>query len=160
MPSAHVPSRRFAHLDLVLCALATACSPSAERDESGHLDVAMRALPAVHAHLALTHPAKAPPKPDCPAEMVKIDGHCIDRFEAHIVEVIDGVEIVHPHNQPVCRDEAFAVTDGRWLQRTQRASGHKLERIEARSSADVYPQGYMSQVHAARACENAGKRFQ
>lgn len=78
--------------------------------------------------------AAAPPASGCPAEMVAVEGFCIDRWEAHLVRV-DGA----PH------DAAERPPAG--------------PRVEARSAAGVLPQGYLSRTEAAAACHHAGKRL-
>ena len=76
--------------------------------------------------------------PACPTNMARIDGFCIDRYEAVLVQrTADGKEIAHP----ACE----APVDG--------------VRYEARSVRGVRPQGYISQVSSDEACQNAGKRL-
>ncbi len=73
----------------------------------------------------------------CPPEMVRIGAFCVDRYEAFVVELReDGAEAEHSPFTPV---------DG-------------LE-VRAKSAGGTYPQGYISQAQAARACANAGKRL-
>jgi hypothetical protein len=72
----------------------------------------------------------------CPDEMVHLAGFCIDRYEAHVVEVVDGGERAHSPYVPV---------DGLV--------------VAARSARGVVPQGYISQVQAQKACQAAGKRL-
>lgn len=73
----------------------------------------------------------------CPGEMVLSGGACMDRYEAHLlVEGADGKLSPHPAEK-----------------RPPRA------RVLAASSAGVKPQAYISQVEAAAACQNAGKRL-
>jgi sulfatase modifying factor 1 len=94
---------------------------------------------------ALDAPAPAPtrervPSPPalwCPPEMVRIDGLCIDRYEAHLVQMVDGRETRHPYS----------------------SRPRRRVRYEARSDKGVKPQGYISHVEATRACRNAGKRL-
>lgn len=73
----------------------------------------------------------------CPAEMVLIQGFCVDRYEAYVVEVgPDGGEAPHsPYD--VIGDAS----------------------VRAKSAAGVVPQGYISQIEATAACETAGKRL-
>lgn len=75
--------------------------------------------------------------PSCPKEMAAAAGVCIDRYEAHLLhKELDGSLKPHPpYERPL---------DGVFV---------------ARSEAGVKPQGYVSRVEAARACENAGKRL-
>lgn len=76
-------------------------------------------------------------KPRCSAEMALVEQSCVDRYEAHLLEPDAGGALV-PH-PPHLRPEG--------------------ERYVAASCAGVKPQGLISQVEAARACENAGKRL-
>ena len=73
----------------------------------------------------------------CPTEMVAIGTYCVDRYEAYVVE-LDAVGNEQPHSP-------FLVVDGLT--------------IRAKSAGGVTPQGYISQVQAAAACQNAGKRL-
>jgi hypothetical protein len=77
----------------------------------------------------------------CMTEMALValpdGGVCVDRWEAHVVEVGDAGEEV-PHSP-------YLVVDGLT--------------VRARSAPGVVPQGYISQVQAATACANAGKRL-
>ncbi|MEP7051202.1 MAG: SUMF1/EgtB/PvdO family nonheme iron enzyme [Pseudomonadota bacterium] len=74
---------------------------------------------------------------DCRAGMVRVAGYCIDRYEAYVVELDDnGKESEHSPYTPV---------DGL--------------RVRAKVAAGVVPQGYISQVQALQACQNAGKRL-
>lgn len=91
----------------------------------------------------LTDVAAAPlaasrPRTDgCPEGMARIGGYCIDRYEAYVVELdAQGSESDHSPYSPV----------------------DKL-RVRAKVAEGVVPQGYISQVQAASACENAGKRL-
>jgi len=73
----------------------------------------------------------------CPPEMVRIQGFCVDRYEAYVVELDeDGNE--HPHSP-------YLVVDGLI--------------VRAKSAGHVVPQGYISQVEATAACGEAGKRL-
>lgn len=73
----------------------------------------------------------------CPAGMAHVKGYCIDRYEAHVVEVdASGHESPHSPYTPV---------DGL--------------KVRAKVAEGVVPQGYISQVQAQNACENAGKRL-
>jgi hypothetical protein len=73
----------------------------------------------------------------CAPEMVLIESFCVDRYEAFVVELgPDGGERVHsPYD--VIGDAS----------------------VQARSAPGVVPQGYISQLEATLACENAGKRL-
>ena len=73
----------------------------------------------------------------CPAGMAHVDGYCIDRYEAYVVELdATGSELPHSPYLPV---------DGL--------------KIRAKVAEGVIPQGYISQVQARSACQNAGKRL-
>ena len=73
----------------------------------------------------------------CPPGMAHIARFCIDRYEAYVVELGEGdTEQAHSPYTPV---------DGL--------------RVRAKVEAGVVPQGYISQVQAASACQNAGKRL-
>jgi len=70
--------------------------------------------------------------------MAQIGRYCIDRYEAHLVEIgAGGEEVIHPHN---ARPLAGV-------------------RYQARSKAGVWPQGYVSRDEAEAACGAAGKRL-
>jgi hypothetical protein len=101
----------------------------------------------------LAAPAAAKPAPafrdGCRAEMARVDGFCVDRFEAHLVIERDGVETVHPFNRPVCDPRRD----------TPSQCGQTLSLLQARSAPDVLPQAYVSQVQAGAACQNVGKRL-
>jgi hypothetical protein len=73
----------------------------------------------------------------CLGGMVRVGAYCIDRYEAHVVEVDpSGNELPHsPH----------ATVSGL--------------NIRAKVAANVIPQAYISQKEAATACANAGKRL-
>jgi hypothetical protein len=75
----------------------------------------------------------------CPGSMAEIDGRfCIDRYEASLVDVSPtGEERVH---SPFVAVDAHAS-------------------VRAVSAPNVFPQGYISAVEAARACAGAGKRL-
>lgn len=73
----------------------------------------------------------------CPNGMAHVKGYCIDRYEAHVVELdAQGRESPHSPYTPV---------DGL--------------KVRAKVAEGVVPQGYISQVQAQRACQNAGKRL-
>jgi formylglycine-generating enzyme len=80
----------------------------------------------------------------CPRAMVEIAGlgptmpaFCIDRYEASLVDVLpNGEERAHSPFTPVGEQHVRAV-----------------------SSANVFPQGYISAVEAQRACKASGKRL-
>jgi formylglycine-generating enzyme len=88
----------------------------------------------------LAHPVHAsdgPPTP-CPPEMAFTAGICMDRYEAHLLE----------------RGE-----DGSLTPFPPFARPKKQGTFVAESRAGVRPQGYISQLEAASACRNAGKRL-
>jgi formylglycine-generating enzyme len=73
----------------------------------------------------------------CATGMARIKSYCIDRYEAYVVELDeDGQESPHSPYTPV--------------------EGLK---VRAKVAAGVVPQGYISQVQAAQACQSAGKRL-
>jgi formylglycine-generating enzyme required for sulfatase activity len=70
--------------------------------------------------------------------MAHVDRSCIDRYEAHLVVGEKGGPMrPWPHNRLAPPNR----------------------RYEARSAAMHFPQGYIHQLEAARACDNAGKRL-
>lgn len=73
----------------------------------------------------------------CPVDMVALDSFCIDRFEAYVVE-IDALNVEREHSP-------YARIDGL--------------RVRAKAAAKHVPQGYISQVEAVSACNEAGKRL-
>ena len=74
----------------------------------------------------------------CAPAMARINGFCIDRFEASVVEVsLSKFEIPHPASE-------------------QLKPG---VRYEARSLGGAFPQAYINREQAADACKNAGKRL-
>jgi formylglycine-generating enzyme required for sulfatase activity len=94
----------------------------------------------VHKHegpdAALGPPGRPPGSP-CFEGQVRIEGFCIDKYEAYLVELDDqGRE--HPHSPyDVIGDK----------------------RVRAKVARDVVPQAYISQVQAKGACGSAGKRL-
>jgi sulfatase modifying factor 1 len=95
--------------------------------------------PSSRSGLAFVPPAAAPEyRAKCPPDMVRIADFCIDRYEARLVQLEDDGRIVpHPHYD---RPEPG-------------------KRYLALSEAGVFPQGYVSRLESASACENAGKRL-
>ncbi|MFH0884435.1 MAG: SUMF1/EgtB/PvdO family nonheme iron enzyme [Candidatus Micrarchaeota archaeon] len=77
----------------------------------------------------------------CPDWMVRVFNeprdYCIDRFEAHLVEIRGGVETVHPSS----------------------VSPPPLGRFIAKSLPGVLPQSSVNRKIAENACWNAGKRL-
>ena len=91
--------------------------------------------------LSLARPVRAnadSPRP-CPPEMAISAGVCMDRYEARLLE----------------RGEDGALTPFSPVARPKAGSGVFV----AESRAGVRPQGYISQLEAASACQNAGKRL-
>ncbi len=73
----------------------------------------------------------------CPPDMAEVEGYCVDRYEASLVEIMhDGTERPYPHYAPV---------DGK--------------DVRAVSVPGAYPQGFISEVQAADACAASGKRL-
>ncbi|MFI5303030.1 MAG: formylglycine-generating enzyme family protein [Polyangiales bacterium] len=92
--------------------------------------------------VAKTSSAKAKTSsPTCPNGMSAIPttggGYCIDKFEGSLVEVL-----------PKGKTKAFSATST--------VTGRVVRAV---SKKGVAPQGYISQVEAAGACEHAGKRL-
>ena len=77
-----------------------------------------------------------PPLPECPEGMAHIEGFCIDRHEAHLVDADAPDKVLSPYDRP----DADA-------------------KLMARSRAGVVPQGYLNRFEAAKACAGAGKRL-
>lgn len=73
----------------------------------------------------------------CPTGMAHINGYCIDRYEAYVVE-LDAAGGESPHSP-------YMPVDGL--------------KVRAKVAEGVVPQGYISQVQAQSACQNAGKRL-
>jgi len=100
-------------------------------------------VPAGASTVAAPVPTRRPPSPPapptlaCPTDMARIGKLCIDRYEAHLVIVVDGKESRHPYSSRPPRRAHY----------------------EARSAKGVKPQGYISRLEAERACNNAGKRL-
>ncbi len=70
--------------------------------------------------------------------MVAVASFCVDRFEAHLFELLPSGEArLHPHH-------------------ARPASGRSYR---AANAAGVFPQAYLSRPEAAAACEAAGKRL-
>ncbi len=76
-------------------------------------------------------------KQACPPEMARVEGFCVDKWEAFVVE-LDAAGREHPHSP-------YAVIAGK--------------HVRAKSAPGVIPQGYTSQIEAREACESAGKRL-
>jgi hypothetical protein len=77
-------------------------------------------------------------RPRCPDDaMTLIGAFCVDRWEAYVVE-LDAHGAEHPHSP-------YEPVDGLT--------------VRAKSAPHAVPQGYISQVQAAGACAQAGKRL-
>jgi formylglycine-generating enzyme len=88
---------------------------------------------AVFASSEVPHVAAAA----CPVGMAFIAGYCIDRYEAYVVEL--------DANDREAEHSPYTPVDGL--------------RVRAKVAEGVVPQGYISQVQAQSACQNAGKRL-
>lgn len=126
----------------LFAAIFTGCGGSGDdTNDASEAGIAVDAGDAnVNADVATSSDAAtrdAGPDTGCPAEMNRIDSFCVDRWEAHVVEVDDaGNETAH---------SPYDVVDGL--------------RVRAKSEGDVFPQGYISQTQATAACAEAGKRL-
>lgn len=80
----------------------------------------------------------SPHDPGCLPGMVRIGAFCIDKYEAYVVDV-DGNGKETPHSP------YLVVADGGV--------------VRAKVAAGVVPQGYISQLQATAACNEAGKRL-
>lgn len=116
----------------------------------------------------------APSSPTgCPAEMVRVEQFCIDRYEMATVDHRTG-ELLSPFYPPSARlveSVLLAWNTERWssggararemplpeLPRIQREGKHYTPRAVSRPG--LVPQGYLSRTLARVACENAGKRL-
>lgn len=85
-------------------------------------------------HAASAAPKEAPSA--CGSGMVLTGSFCIDAYEAHLVLSSDPSKVHDPARPP-----------------------SETERYQARSTAHVLPQGYISRDQAKLACEAAGKRL-
>jgi len=103
----------------------------------------------------------------CPAEMVDVGGRfCVDRYEASLVDAARGREI-SPYFAPSRGDALQALAafeDGEPPGAPPLPLIPAWERIEifsprAESNAGVVPNGYVSGLLAAKACEAAAKRL-
>jgi formylglycine-generating enzyme len=116
-----------------------------------------------------------PPAPaaaaSCPAEMVRIDDYCIDRWEASLIDAQSGGALspyYPPHPRLLARVHAVWQIE-RELLGDESARAMPLPivpvvqradfSIKAVSAGGVVPQGYLTQHLARRACEAAGKRL-
>ena len=86
---------------------------------------------------AAPRPVATKAHPPCSDDMALVGSSCVDRYEAHLLEEqADGSLKAHPA----------------WERPEQK-------RYVAASRAGIKPQGFISQIQAASACENAGKRL-
>jgi hypothetical protein len=76
--------------------------------------------------------------PGCPTEMARVDGFCVDRWEASLIEVLPNGE------------------ERRW---SPFASVEPGIVVRAVSLPGAVPQGYISGSQAREACERSGKRL-
>jgi formylglycine-generating enzyme len=116
-------------------------------------------------------PPAAGSVPTCPAEMVRLGGYCIDRWEASLVDAQSGSALspyYPPHPKLLARIHSVWQVERRLLgDESARAMPLPLVpsvqradfSIKAVSVAGVVPQGYLSYHLARRACEAAGKRL-
>ena len=106
---------------------------SASGSTPGATAAAIHGLGDIHADTA----SAVSPAGSCPAGMAYVKGYCMDRYEAYVVELdASGRELPHSPYAPV---------DGLT--------------VRAKVAEGVVPQGYISQVQAQNACQNAGKRL-
>jgi hypothetical protein len=127
--------RSAATWGLIAIVLAAGCSNAPDLAIDLAVPDAGSALP--DASFIDAAPIDAAPDPGCLSGMVRIENFCVDRFEAHVVEV-DSQGNEHPHSP-------FDIVDNLT--------------VRAVASGGVMPQGYISQVQAADACRLAGKRL-
>ena len=82
-------------------------------------------------------PAQSPGGPGCPDGMARVDNFCVDRYEAALMQV---------NNDNTLTPWSPYLNPGQ-------------TRVRAWSAAGVVPQGYITQVQASQACQQAGKRL-
>lgn len=109
----------------------------------------------------------------CPAEMVRVEQFCIDRYEMATVDHQTS-ELLSPFYPPKARLVESVLLA--WNTERRSAGGARAREVplpelplvqrlrrdyvpRAVSRPGVIPQGYMSQILARQACENAGKRL-
>jgi formylglycine-generating enzyme required for sulfatase activity len=93
--------------------------------------------PAEHAKTSTNSAHEGTANSECASDMARVGSACIDRYEASLLRRNeDGALVPHPNYE--------------------RPTGATFV---AQSKAGVRPQGYVSQLEAASACENAGKRL-
>ena len=146
---------------LMMCAsMALSCAPHG---------LAKEVSPAL---LGAGGPVNAAPTAPCPSEMVPIaQRFCIDRYEAAMEEV-HRAQLFSPYYPANPAELRRAVTGQTWGPAALGKETLKPEvprlpewelssetRARAVSRAGVTPQGYLSKVSAAAACQAAGKRL-
>lgn len=116
--------------------------------------------------------AEAAEQAACPAEMLQVNGFCIDRWEISTIDKKTG-KALSPYYPPHPR--LFAYTYNYWQLQRRRAKDEsvrnyalpQLPDVQRRghfepvavSKPGVVPQGYLSFYTASKACKNAGKRL-
>jgi formylglycine-generating enzyme required for sulfatase activity len=96
-------------------------------------------LGATLALLALRPPLATAERKGCPAGMTRVEGFCIDAYEASLDVVGKGGKTLRRHSPYHTPKPGL--------------------RVAARSRRGVVPQAYLSQEQAAEACEAVGKRL-
>jgi sulfatase modifying factor 1 len=109
---------------------------SAQKPGPDNLPHASGTVPPYRPPSTAATSANPAPRPPIQDEMIDLGGFSIDRYEATLIRIEDGKESVHPYYQRPEDDGLIAV-----------------------SRPGVFPQGYLSQVEAARFCQNAEKRL-
>ncbi|MEW6722728.1 MAG: SUMF1/EgtB/PvdO family nonheme iron enzyme [Candidatus Micrarchaeota archaeon] len=141
--ASNTPRRPFA---AIASGLLLSCGMQAESQS----ETATHSPPYVNPSSDAAVPAEPRlPRPDfryrgltrgCPVWSVRVGDSprdfCIDRFEAHLVEMRGGKELIHPHFQIPGRDDFIA-----------------------RSAPMVRPQRSVNRLEARSFCTNAGKRL-
>ena len=129
-------SRSFRAALAACSAVLPACNPTAAA--STHRPALEHAAAGATAAAAPTQAPGAEARPACPEGMAKVDGVCIDRWEAHLVtRDPDGGHSRHAHYLRPAEGRVY----------------------EARSAPGVFPQAYISRVESEAACAEAGKRL-
>lgn len=133
------------HLTAALPAVLFGCNDSG----GSHAHAAQRSAPAITTGSSAPDAEPIPAAPDplaaprgmingCSSDMVRIEGYCIDRYEAHLV----------------IRSET-----GRYSTHSPYERPEPSVLYEARSDLDAVPQAYISRTEADAACQHAGKRL-
>ncbi len=83
--------------------------------------------------------AEAPPVLPCPDDMAQVETVCVDRYEAHLVEVDSRANVIaiHPYFERPKEGHVYAAVN----------------------QPNVFPQGYISRTEAAASCQVSGKRL-